>query len=748
MRLFASLVMTLTLASAVTLRAQERIGSVEEAVSISGRLAGRAGPAGVNWIDEGRRYSYTLVNTQTRGAEVRAYDPASGNDELLFDPAVLTVPGTSQPLRYRSFDWAPDSRHVVFQADFRPVYRYSGVADFYVYGVENESLVLAADDARTAELSPDGALLAYERGGDLFVYDLDAERERRLTSSATDIVWNGVFDWVYEEEFGLTQAWDWSPDGRRIAYWQLHVADVPTIQITDWEGQYPEWTVMPFPKVGQDNSEVRVGVVDVASGETRWMDVGLAGEHYVPRIYWTSDPNTLAVVTLNRHQNHLQLYFFDVRSGERRLVMEERSDAWIDVFDFFADVQHYFYFPEDLSEFFWISDRDGYNHLYRYSYDGELLNQVTSGEWVVTHVEGIDSETGTIYYTGTEESPLQRHLYRIDFDGRSKRQLTPAAGNHAIDMSPNMDYYIDTWSSSSQPRQVELRSTQGGGELLSTLEANAEVEAYVTARAYSPTELFSFTTSDGVELDGSMIRPPNFDPSQPHPVVVSIYGGPGSQQVFDEWATDGWHQYLAQQGYIVVGLNNRGSGNYGRDFMEIVYRELGDWEANDFAEVAQWLASQPWVDGDRMAIQGTSYGGFMSISTLLRHPGVFKLGIANSPATDWRLYDTIYTERYMGLLGENPDGYQGSSTLNWVEALEDQLLLVHSGMDENVQPQHTMQLLTALARAGKDAEFRFFPPGAHGAAFDFTSYVTMIEVYTNALCEHIASNCTPANLNR
>jgi dipeptidyl-peptidase-4 len=478
------------------------------------------------------------------------------------------------------------------------------------------------------------------------------------------------------------------------------------------------------------------------------MDVGLADEHYVPRIYWTSDPNTLAVVTLNRRQNDLRLYFFDVRSGERRLVMEEQSEAWIDVFDFFANVQHYFFFPEGREEFFWISDRDGYNHLYRYSYDGELLNQVTSGEWVVTRVEGIDSETGTIYYTGTEESPLQRHLYAIDFDGRNKRRLTATVGNHTIDMSPNMDYYIDTWSSSSQPRQVELRSAQSDGELLTTLEANAEVEAYVRTRDYSPAELFSFTTSDGVELDGSMIRPPNFDASRQHPVVVSIYGGPGSQQVYDQWETDGWHQYLAQQGYIVVGLNNRGSGNYGRDFMEIVYRELGKWEANDFAEVARWLASQPWVDGDRMAIQGTSYGGFMSISTVLRHPGLFVLGIANSPATDWRLYDTIYTERYMGLLDENDDGYQGSSTLNWVDALEDQLLLVHSGMDENVQPQHTMQLLTALARAGKDAEFRFFPPGAHGAAFDFTSYVTMTEVYTNALCEHIAFDCTPANLNR
>jgi dipeptidyl-peptidase-4 len=265
--------------------------------------------------------------------------------------------------------------------------------------------------------------------------------------------------------------------------------------------------------------------------------------------------------------------------------------------------------------------------------------------------------------------------------------------------------------------------------------------------AYSPLELFSFTTSDGVELDGSMVRPPNFDPTQRHPVVVSIYGGPGSQQVYNEWGSDGWAQYLAQQGYVVVGLNNRGSGNYGRDFMEIVYRELGRWEAQDFAEVARWLGEQPWVDPERMAILGTSYGGYMAISTLVRHPGVFTLGIANSPLTDWRLYDTIYTERYLGLLAENDAGYEASSVLGRVEALEDQLLLIHSGMDENVHPQNTMQLLTALASAGKDAELRFFPPGEHGAAFDYPSYVTMHEIYTNAFCEHVAASCTPANLN-
>ncbi len=738
------------LAMAVPLVGQEdqaRIGSVREALMISGRLAGTAGPESLNWIDRGDRFTYT-ARSRERGPEVLVYDPVNLTAQALFAPRRLTLPGTEEPIQYRSFEFTDDSRHIVFQTNFRPIYRNSGLADFYLYALATEELRLGARDARTADLSPDGTRLGFERGGNLFVVDLATGAERPLTDVDGDSIFNGVFDWVYEEEFGFAQAWKWSPDGRRIAYWQTDERGVPVIQLTDWEEQHPDWFRINYPKVGDENPEVRIGVLTVDGDGTQWLDVGIEEEHYIPRIYWTSDPNTLAVVTLNRPQNHLRLFFFDVRTGERRLVMEERSDAWIDVFDFFAGVDHYFYFPDGTDEFFWVSDRDGYNHLYRYSYDGELLNQVTRGDWVVTRVEGIDSESRTIYYTGTEESSLERHLYAIGFDGSSKRRLTGTRGTHRIDMGPNARYYIDRWSNTETPRQVELWATEDGGRKLVTIEDNQAVRDYVADVAYSPMELFEFTTSDGVTLDGSMIRPPEFDPSRAYPLLLSVYGGPGSQGVYDTWASNGWQQYLAQQGYIVANVNNRGSGNYGRDFMEIVYGELGKWEALDFAEAAGWFASQPWVDGDRMAIHGTSYGGFMTLATMLRHPGVFALGMSNSPVTDWRLYDTIYTERYMGLLADNPDGYERTSLLERADQLEGYLLLVHSGLDENVHPQNTMQMLTALARAGKDAELRFFPPGAHGAAFDFASYITMTEVYTNLLCEHVATQCTPMDLNQ
>jgi dipeptidyl-peptidase-4 len=725
--------------------AQQRFASVEEGLVAQGILTGRPGPVSVNWIDGGTRFSFTTVNPTTRQGEIRRYDPATLRDEVVFQASDLTMPGTGQ-LAYQSFQWAQDSRNLVFQVDFRPIYRNSGVADFYVYSLADRGVKLAADDARTAELSPNGAFLGYERGGDMYAYDMAAGRERRLTTTGSDTIFNGVFDWVYEEEFGVPQAWKWSPDSRKIAFWETDERGVPIFQITNYEGQHPEWTEVAYPKVGDENPTVRIGVADVTTGATTWLDTGEQGEFYIPRIYWTSEPNTLAVVTLNRAQNHLKLFLFDVDTGARRMVLEERSDAWIDVFDFFAGILDYFSFPEGVREFFWVSDRDGQSHVYRYDYTGRLINQVTTGPWSVTRVEGIDPTTQTVFYTSTEASPLERQLYAVRFDGSGKRRLTQTKGTHGINMSPNGKFYLDTWSSLQQPKQVELWSTDGNK--LATLETNAATSQWLQTHAYSTPELFRFTTTDGVQLDGSMIKPVDFDPSRRYPVLISIYGGPGSQQVYDQFENDGWYQYLAQQGYIVVGLNNRGSGNYGRDFMEVVYKKLGEWESHDFAEAARYLASLPYVDGERIGIQGTSYGGYMAVYSLLRHPDVFRMGIANSPITDWRLYDTIYTERYMGLLAENEAGYEASSAMPMADRLAGHLLLVHSAMDENVHAQHTFQLLTALTQAGKDAEFRFYPPGEHGAAFDRASFITMNEVYTNALCEHLAASCSPADLNR
>ncbi len=719
---------------------QQKAGldSIEEALQASAILAGRRGPASVNWIDGGERFSFTTRNPATNREEIRAYDPKSLQDQRILEGPALTLPGTGEPFEYRSFQWSQDSKFLVFQNNFRKIYRRSGISDFYVYSLAKDTLQLAAAGARTAELSPDGHTLGYERDGDMFVFDLASKQEKQISDSpSTDSVFDGHFDWVYEEEFGQAQAWKWSPDSRHIAFWRTDEHGVPWVHLSDYRDLHPEWVTIPIPLVGDPNPTVKIGVADVATGRTTWLDAGVTDGGYIPRIYWTSSPDTLAVMTLDRAQNHVQVFFFDVKDGGRRKVFDETSDTWLDVYDFYAGVDDMIYFPPGMREFFWVSDRDGHQHVYRYGYDGKLKNQVTKGDWTVTRVEGIDPKSRTVYFTSTEASPLQRQVYSVRFDGSGKRRLTKTEGNHRIDMSPNTKYYIDTWSNTETPRQVELWSTAGGGRKLATLEDNASVSAWLDGHQYSPLEMFHFTTSDGATLDGSMIKPPDMEAGKRYPVLFSIYGGPGSQQVYDAFATNGWDQYLAQHGFIVVGLNNRGTANYSRDFMKVVYEHLGKYESRDFAEAAKYLATLPYVDGDHMAIQGTSYGGYSTIYTMLMYPDVFRLGIANSGVTDFRLYDSIYTERYMGLLSDNLGGYVQSAATTHADSLKGHLLMVHSMMDDNVHPVNTMQMLTAFGDAGKDVEVRFYPPGAHGASYSGTTYLLMTKVYTEELEEYL-----------
>jgi len=708
---------------------KKQYSGVKEALSKSSQLRGSNGPRNVNWIDNGNRYSYMQYNSDTESMEIRAYDPAGGEDELIFNNKNHTFPDSSNTFEYTSFQWSKDSKYLVFQSNFRPVYRRSGISDYYLYSIEDGTLKLLVEDARTAELSPDGSKIGYERNGELFVYNLSSQKERRLTNSAKENFYNGRFGWVYEEEFGLAQAWEWSPDSKHIAYWQTDERDVNIFQMTDYAGQHPEYQKIPYPKVGDKNPTVKIGVVNVESTEQHWMDIPEGG--YIPRIYWTSKNDKLAIVHLNRKQNHLKLFFNDIDTGNNRMVMEETSDTWIDVFDFFAGINHLFFFPKDSEEFFWISDRDGWSHIYRYGYDGKLKNQVTSGEWEVTYVHTVDYRNNRIYYTSTEASPLQRQLYSINFQGSNKRRVTKAVGTHDITMGSNGRYFINRYSNTKTPTQVELWSTRNGR--MKVLEDNTSVTEFTQTYNYAPRELFTFTTSDGQQLDGYMIKPTDFDSTKSYPLLLNIYGGPGAQGVYNSWESNGWNQYLAQQGYVVVDVNNRGSGGYGSAFEKIVYKQLGKWEAHDFVETANYLSKKSWIDGDRTAIRGHSYGGYMTTYTLFTHPEAFEVGVATAPVTDWRLYDSIYTERYMGLLENNLAGYKQSASTPHASNLEAHLLLSHSTLDENVHVQNTMQLLSELTSNGKDIDLRIYPPGAHGVAFNTPSYYLLYQTYTNYL---------------
>jgi dipeptidyl-peptidase-4 len=709
-------------------------------------LAGKPGPRSLNWIDDGNRYSYISTKDSTKREEIRSYDPKTGKDELLFDVQGLTFPDTSEQFEYQSFQWGQDSRHILFQTNFRKIYRRSGISDYYVYSLEGKQLSAAAKDAMTAELSPNGSMVGYEKDGNMFVYNFASKKETQLTDDASENVFNGHYDWVYEEEFGQAQAWNWSPDSKYIAYWQFDESPVPLIQISNYEGTHNEWEKIPIPQVGDPNPKVRIGVVDVKTAKTIWLDPGLTGDFYIPRVYWTSEPNTLAMIVLNRAQNDLKLYFFDVTDGDRRLVMEEKNDTWVAILNSYTDVDDMMFFPERTDEFFWISDRSGYYQIYRYSYDGKLLDRVTNGNWDVIKILRIDTDRKTIYYTSAEASPLEENLYSIRFDGRDEERLSRVSGFHQIDMSPNCRYYVDAYSNTDQPQQVDLCGTNG--KVIKKLEDNASAEKFIQTHEYSQRMLFSFKTSDSVKLDCSMIRPFDFDSAKKYPVILAIYGGPESHGVYNSFDASGWDQWLAQEGYIIVDVNNRGIANYGSAFMKIVYKNLGYWESHDFVETARYLATLPFVDPDRMAIMGTSYGGYGTVFTMLTHPGVFKVGIANSPVTDWRLYDDIYTERYMGLEPDNDSGYVKSSAVTYADSLGGKLLLIHSMMDDNVHPINTMHLLTALENAGKDVDLRIFPPGAHGAYYDFTTRLLLFEIYNEYLSLYLKGNCGKLNLNQ
>jgi dipeptidyl-peptidase-4 len=715
-----------TAQTAVSAFAKERYATLPQALAATGQLTGSTGPRSVNWIEGGSKFSY--IDGQRI---IKTLSPKNQTEVVVFDGSQLKFPGTDKAFTYGSFQWSKDSKNILFQTNFRPVYRRSGVSDYYVYSVADKSLKLVAKDAQTAELAPDGSKIGYERGGNLFTFDFGTQRETQLTDDAKPAFYNGRFGWAYEEEFGLAQAWEWSPDSKFIAFWQSDERQVPIYKLTDYKGFDEKYDSLPYPRVGDQNPTVRIGVIELANRKKEWMKVDLGRDGgpdgYIPRIYWTSQTGQLALMHLNRKQNHLRLFLADGRTGNAKQLMEEKSSTWVDVFDFFAGINHLLYFPAGTNEFYWVSDRDGFAHLYRYDYSGKLLNPVTTGKWEVTFVHHIDPKAKKVYFTSTEASPLERHLFVADLDGKNKRRLTTVAGRHTVNLSPNGQYFIDRYSNVQTPTQVELRDTQG--KLIKALETNASVTSYVASHAYSPKELTSFTTSDGQKIDISIIKPLGFVPTQKYPVVLDIYGGPGAQSVYNEWTTTGWHQWLAQSGYVVVSVNNRGSGGYGRDFEKVVYEKLGKFESLDFAETAKYLATQPWADASRMAIRGHSYGGYMSSYTMLTHPGVFKVSLVGAPVTDWRLYDSIYTERYMGLLPENEAKYTASAVSSYAKNLTGKMFIAHSTMDENVHVRNTFQLMNALEDAGKDADLRIYPPGAHSVSYNSASYQLLYQQY-------------------
>lgn len=717
----------------VQLLAQEKpFSNIREALLSGSKLAGKSGPQSINWLPDGETFSYI----DKPGSIVR-FNPLNQQTSAIFSAEGLTFPGTSTPFQYQSFQWSADGKYLLFQTNFKPVWRYSGDADYYLYSLADKKLTLLATNARTAQLSPDGQKIVYERDGNLFVRELASSKVTQLTNDAGKAIYNGRFGWAYEEEFGLVQAWVWSPDSRYIAFWHSDESKVPMYQLSDFQAAHPTFDQIPYPRVGDPNIQVKIGIIDLQqNNKTQWADFPL-NDGYVPRIYWTAQSGQLAIQHLNRAQNHLTVYFTKAQDGMTQKIFEEKDEkGWIDVFDFFANSNDFMLFPPQKQEFYWISGRSGHQHIYVYDYKGQVIRQLTSGNWDVMSLQAYHAKNDALLFTSTENTPLERHVYSIQTSGKNKLHLTPERGLHQVNVSPSGRYFVDTYSNISSPRTVQLKNDKGA--TIHTFETNANVREFIKTIPYAQRELQQFTTSDGQKIDIYVVKPVGFDPSKKYPLVLTIYGGPGSQSVYNQWSSSAWEQWLAQNGYVVASVNNRGSGGYGQLFMQSVYEQLGKVESQDFVEAADYLSrTYSWINAEKRAIQGHSYGGFMSSYTMVNHPEAFQVGLVGAPVTDWRLYDNIYTERYMGLLPQNSEKYTNQVVTKNAKNLKGKILLAHSTMDDNVHVINTFQAVKAFTDAGKDIDLRIYPPGNHAVSYSTESYLLLYQTYFNYLETHL-----------
>jgi dipeptidyl-peptidase 4 len=547
------------------------------------------------------------------------------------------------------------------------------------------------------------------------VLDIASKKETRLTHNGSPTLLNGELDWVYPEELDLGSAYWWSPDGKSIAYLQFDTSRVPLYPQADLLKTKAIAEPERYPQAGDPNSDVRLGVLPItgSGAETRWMDLGDTRDRWLlARVYWTPDSKSLYVVRLARVQNRLDLLRADVKTGATAEILRETDPYWINHNDMFR-------FLGGGKQFLWASERDGFRHLYLYTADGRLVSQITKGPWEVTGIAGVDEATSAIFYTSSEVSPLERHLYRIQFDGAGKQKLTAEEGTHTISMSPSTEWYFDAYSNLKQPSQTTLRKNDGSLWTVYREADRRQLDEYELL----PTELLNFKSEDGTLLYARMIKPKGFDSSKKYPVIVSVYGGPGAQSVRNSFSGVSWEQVMAHKGYLIWQVDNRGSLGRGHAFESAIYHRMGQRELDDQREGVKYLLSLGYADPNRIGIQGWSYGGFMTLNALLNAGDVFKAGISGAPVTNFRNYDTIYTERYMGLPAENPDGYAGTNLALKAGNLKGRLLLVHNFEDDNVLFQNMLQATEALQKADRPFELMIYPQKAHGVSGSYRAHL-------------------------
>ena len=693
----------LLLACTLPVLAQKKPITIDTVIE-QGR-ASREGPGAPVWSPDGKRFAHR------QGNRILLYDVASKSDKELLALDDLEKAAVEPPARER-FDWQNRrvSEDSVQWSRSGQQLLLSVHGDLFLFSLESgkwDQLTATPEAERDPKLSPDGTRVVFRRGHDLYTLEIDSRKVTRLTEDGSATLLNGELDWVYPEELDLGTAYWWSPDSRHIAYLQFDTSRefvYPQVALTG-----PRAIAEPerYPQAGTPNPDVHLGIVSASGGNTHWMELGDTRGALLARVYWTPDSLKLAVKRFNRVQNQLDLLLVDAAAGTSHSILHEADPYWInnsDLFQFLAN-----------GDFIWGSERDGFEHLYLYGQDGKLRKRLTEGNWEVTELAGVDESRQKVYFVSSEASPLERQLYSVKLSGKDRARISQGAGTHSISMSPDASYYMDAFSSLTQPSSRTLHSIDGAEWAVYRAADHHVTDEYEVL----PAEIVSFKNSTGNLLYARLIKPANFRAGEKYPAVVMVYGGPGAQSVRNAWSGANWDQVLAQRGFVIWQLDNRGSKGRGHAFEAPIYHRMGKTELADQLEGIHYLVQQGFVDPTRIGIYGWSYGGYMTLYSLLNAPETFRAGIAGAPVTSWRNYDTIYTERYMGLPSENSEGYTASSASTYADKLQAKLLMVHNVEDDNVLFQNTMQMAAAFERAGKLFDMVVYPQKSHAVGGEF-----------------------------
>ncbi|MEN8965048.1 MAG: S9 family peptidase [Polaribacter sp.] len=630
---------------------------------------------------------------------------------------------------FSSYDFNNEESSVILGTEFNKIYRRSFTGTFYYYNINTKKFLLIGKNIQQPSFSPDSKKIAYAKNNNLYILDL--ANNNKITQVTNDgkknSIINGTTDWVYEEEFGFVKAFEWSKESKYLAFLRFNESKVPTFSMDMvGTGNYPDKQVFKYPKAGAKNADVTLHTYQLSTKRTR--KIPLSDYEYIPRIKWSNDDNILVATTLNRHQNNLKLHKVNALKSSSVLLLNETDKAYIDITDNLT-------FLEDNS-FIWTSEKDGYNHIYHYNFSGKLINQITDGNWEVTNYYGYNDKKKTIYYQSVENGSTNRGVYSIGLNGKNKKLLSNKTGTNTASFSANLNYFINTFSSTEIPPIYTLHTAEG--EMLKVIKDNVELKENLADYKMSPKE-FSTISINGNELNMWMIKPADFDENKTYPLLMFQYSGPGSQQVANRWnaSNDYWHNMLAQKGMIVACVDGRGTGFKGSDFKKSTYLNLVKYETEDQIAAAKKLAERSYIDENNIGIWGWSFGGHMSTNSLLKGSDIFTTAIAVAPVTSWRFYDTVYTERFLRTPQENPAGYDENSPINYADKLKGNYLLVHGTGDDNVHVQNSYRMINALIENNKQFDMFIVPDRTHGIYKGKNTRLNLYTKMTNFVETHL-----------